>query len=163
MRVAHPSGLRSQVSGINIGPVFKKDVMRCATMLEKAKELACILCFDVVVDKEAEKLAEELGVRLFKGAFDAHLPCRPSKCVLTYPCALLRNSCPCSQPTSSTTCSTHSRPTTRRSWKPSVKTQRQQPSGRADSRSLPHLRNVIRSLSAVILLMETCMWEHRFV
>lgn len=56
------------VSGINIGPVFKKDIMRCAPMLEKAKELACILCFDVPVDKEAEKLAEEMGVRLFKGA-----------------------------------------------------------------------------------------------
>lgn len=55
------------VSGINIGPVHKKDVMRCATVLEKAKELACILCFDVPVDKEAEKLAEELGIKLFKG------------------------------------------------------------------------------------------------
>ena len=55
------------VSGINIGPVHKKDVMRCATVLEKAKELACILCFDVTVDKEAEKLAEELGIKLFKG------------------------------------------------------------------------------------------------
>jgi translation initiation factor 5B len=55
------------VSGINIGPVHKKDIMRAATMLEKAKELACILCFDVTVDKEAEKLAEELGIRLFKG------------------------------------------------------------------------------------------------
>lgn len=55
------------VSGINIGPVFKRDVMRAATMLEKAKELACILCFDVSVDKEAEKLAEEMGIRLFKG------------------------------------------------------------------------------------------------
>jgi len=38
-------------------------------MLEKAKELACMLCFDVPVDKEAEKLADELGVRLFKGDF----------------------------------------------------------------------------------------------
>ena len=55
------------VSGINIGPVHKKDVMRSATMLEKAKELACILCFDVDVDKEAERLAEEMGIRLFKG------------------------------------------------------------------------------------------------
>merc|ERR1711977_283540 len=53
------------VSGINIGPVYKRDVMRCATMLEKARELACILCFDVSVDKEAERLAEELGVKLF--------------------------------------------------------------------------------------------------
>lgn len=55
------------VSGINIGPVFKRDVMRAATMLEKAKELACILCFDVTIDKEAEKLADEIGIRLFKG------------------------------------------------------------------------------------------------
>ena len=57
------------VSGINIGPVHKKDVMRCASMLERAKELACILCFDVTVDREAERLAEELGVKLFKGMF----------------------------------------------------------------------------------------------
>ncbi|KAI0034407.1 hypothetical protein K488DRAFT_84025 [Vararia minispora EC-137] len=58
------------VSGINIGPVHKKDVMRAATMLEKAKELACILCFDVQVDKDAERMAEEMGIRLFKGESD---------------------------------------------------------------------------------------------
>jgi translation initiation factor 5B len=57
------------VSGINIGPVFKRDVMRAGIMLEKAKELACILCFDVTVDKEAERVAEEMGIRLFKGRF----------------------------------------------------------------------------------------------
>ena len=56
------------VSGVGIGPVHKKDVMRAAVMLEKAKELACILCFDVTIDKDAEKLAEEMGIRLFKGA-----------------------------------------------------------------------------------------------
>ncbi|KAJ1308396.1 hypothetical protein OPQ81_004102 [Rhizoctonia solani] len=61
------------VSGINIGPVHKKDIMRAATMLEKAKELACILCFDVTVDKEAERLAEELGIRLFKADIIYHL------------------------------------------------------------------------------------------
>jgi translation initiation factor 5B len=55
------------VSGINIGPVHKKDVMRAGTMLEKAKELACILCFDVPIDKDAERMAEEMGIRLFKG------------------------------------------------------------------------------------------------
>jgi len=60
------------VSGINIGPVFKRDVMRAATMLEKAKELACILCFDVTIDKEAEKLADEIGIRLFKGSCHCH-------------------------------------------------------------------------------------------
>ena len=57
------------VSGINIGPVHNKDVMRCATVLEKAKELACILCFDVPIDKDAERLADELGIKLFKGLF----------------------------------------------------------------------------------------------
>lgn len=62
------------VSGINIGPVHKKDVMRAATMLEKAKELACILCFDVTVDKDAERMAEEMGIRLFKGDFARLLP-----------------------------------------------------------------------------------------
>ncbi|KAI0662858.1 hypothetical protein C8Q70DRAFT_1042556 [Cubamyces menziesii] len=61
------------VSGINIGPVHKKDVMRAATMLEKAKELACILCFDVPVDKDAERLAEEMGIRLFKADIIYHL------------------------------------------------------------------------------------------
>ncbi|KIY45157.1 P-loop containing nucleoside triphosphate hydrolase protein [Fistulina hepatica ATCC 64428] len=61
------------VSGINIGPVHKRDVMRAATMLEKAKELACILCFDVPVDKDAERLAEEMGIRLFKADIIYHL------------------------------------------------------------------------------------------
>lgn len=61
------------VSGINIGPVYKRDVMRCATMLEKARELACILCFDVPVDKEAERLADELGIKLFTADIIYHL------------------------------------------------------------------------------------------
>ncbi|KAJ7477244.1 hypothetical protein B0H11DRAFT_2234711 [Mycena galericulata] len=61
------------VSGINIGPVHKKDVMRAGTMLEKAKELACILCFDVPVDKDAERMAEEMGIRLFKADIIYHL------------------------------------------------------------------------------------------
>jgi translation initiation factor 5B len=61
------------VSGINIGPVFKRDVMRAGTMLEKSKEHACILCFDVPIDKEAERLAEEMGIRLFKGTFQLYI------------------------------------------------------------------------------------------
>ncbi|RIA95932.1 hypothetical protein C1645_441340 [Glomus cerebriforme] len=61
------------VSGINIGPVHKKDIMRAATMLEKAKEFAVILCFDVKVDKEAQDLAEELGIKIFKADIIYHL------------------------------------------------------------------------------------------
>ncbi|KAK0447939.1 hypothetical protein EV421DRAFT_1733112 [Armillaria borealis] len=52
---------------------LKKDVMRSATMLEKARELACILCFDVPVDKDAERMAEEMGIRLFKADIIYHL------------------------------------------------------------------------------------------
>ena len=42
-------------------------------MLEKAKELACILCFDVTPDKKTELLAEEMGIRLFKGMFQLYI------------------------------------------------------------------------------------------
>lgn len=55
--------------------MHKKDVMRCSAMLEKAKELAVILCFDVPVDKEAEKMAEEMGIKIFKG-MSSFVSCR---------------------------------------------------------------------------------------
>lgn len=61
------------VSGINIGPVFRKDVLRAGVMLEKAKEFATILAFDVPVDKEADKYAEEVGVKIFKADIIYHL------------------------------------------------------------------------------------------
>lgn len=61
------------VAGIGLGPVYKRDIMQAASMLEKAKELACILCFDVPVDKDAERIAEELGIKLFKGMLFAPL------------------------------------------------------------------------------------------
>lgn len=61
------------VNGINIGPVYKRDVMRCATMLEKNPDLAVMLCFDVTIDKEAEKLAEDIGVKIFSARIIYHL------------------------------------------------------------------------------------------
>jgi translation initiation factor 5B len=53
------------VSGINIGPVHKKDVIRCSVMLEKAPEFAQLLAFDVSIDKDAADLAKEMGVTIF--------------------------------------------------------------------------------------------------
>lgn len=55
------------VSGINIGPVHKKDITRCAVMLDRAPEFAVVLAFDVPIDKEAEKMADELHIKVFKG------------------------------------------------------------------------------------------------
>ncbi|GJQ10837.1 hypothetical protein GpartN1_g2628.t1 [Galdieria partita] len=61
------------VSGINIGPVHKKDVMRASAMLEHRKEYATILAFDVRVEKEAKELSEEYGVRIFTADIIYHL------------------------------------------------------------------------------------------
>lgn len=61
------------VSGIGIGPVHKKDVMKASVMLEKKKEFATILAFDIKVTPEAEELAEELGVKIFMADIIYHL------------------------------------------------------------------------------------------
>jgi translation initiation factor 5B len=47
------------VSGINIGPVHKRDVMRANVMNEKgSKKYAVILAFDVPVSREARDMAQ---------------------------------------------------------------------------------------------------------
>ncbi|EXC19905.1 Eukaryotic translation initiation factor 5B [Morus notabilis] len=61
------------VCGINIGPVHKKDVMKASVMLEKKKEFATILAFDVKVTPEARELADELGVKIFIADIIYHL------------------------------------------------------------------------------------------
>lgn len=61
------------VSGINIGPIHKKDIVRASVMLESAKEYACILAFDVKIDKECQDLADELDVKIFKADIIYHL------------------------------------------------------------------------------------------
>ncbi|KAJ4963407.1 hypothetical protein NE237_023346 [Protea cynaroides] len=61
------------VSGISIGPVHKRDVMKASVMLEKKKEYATILAFDVKVTPEAHELAEETGVKIFIADIIYHL------------------------------------------------------------------------------------------
>lgn len=61
------------VSGINIGPVYKRDITRASVMVETAKEYAVLLAFDVKIDKEARDLAEELDVRIFTADIIYHL------------------------------------------------------------------------------------------
>lgn len=65
--------MKIPVFNINIGPVHKKDVMRASIMLEHQKEYATMLCFDVEVEKEAQKMADELGVRIFTAEIIYHL------------------------------------------------------------------------------------------
>ncbi|KAL5348233.1 eukaryotic translation initiation factor 5B [Pseudogymnoascus australis] len=61
------------VANVGIGPVFKRDVMQCGTMLEKSKEHAVMLCFDVKIDKEAQIYAEEQGIKIFTADIIYHL------------------------------------------------------------------------------------------
>lgn len=61
------------VATISIGPVYKRDVMRAGTMLEKHKEFAVMLCFDVKIDKDAQAYADDVGVKIFTADIIYHL------------------------------------------------------------------------------------------
>lgn len=61
------------VANISIGPVYKRDVMQAGIMLEKAKEYAVMLCFDVKVDKEAQTYADENNIKIFTADIIYHL------------------------------------------------------------------------------------------
>jgi len=62
------------VSGIRIGDVHKRDVMRASIMLEKDKpEYAVILAFDVKVTAEARQVADQLRVRILEAEIIYHL------------------------------------------------------------------------------------------
>jgi len=53
--------------------VHKKDIIRASVMLERAREYAQILAFDVPVDKDAQELAAEVGVKIFTADIIYHL------------------------------------------------------------------------------------------
>ncbi|XP_061389191.1 eukaryotic translation initiation factor 5B isoform X1 [Musca vetustissima] len=60
-------------SAIRIGPVVKRDVMKASTMLEHEPQYATILAFDVKVEKEAQEMADTLGVKIFQADIIYHL------------------------------------------------------------------------------------------
>ncbi|KAJ4462971.1 putative Eukaryotic translation initiation factor 5B [Paratrimastix pyriformis] len=71
--LAYLKSAKVPVSGVSIGPIYKKDVVRASVMLERQQEYATILGFDVQVDPEAQRLADEMGVRIFTAAIIYHL------------------------------------------------------------------------------------------
>lgn len=60
-------------SGIKIGPVVKKDVMKASIMLEHDSQYATILAFDVKIERDAQELADTLGVKIFQADIIYHL------------------------------------------------------------------------------------------
>ncbi|KAF6199286.1 hypothetical protein GE061_007312 [Apolygus lucorum] len=60
-------------SNIRIGPVVKKDVMKASIMLEHDSQYAVILAFDVKIERDAQDLADSLGVKIFQADIIYHL------------------------------------------------------------------------------------------
>eukprot|EP00057_Strongylocentrotus_purpuratus_P023372 XP_011677846.1 PREDICTED: eukaryotic translation initiation factor 5B [Strongylocentrotus purpuratus] len=60
-------------SGINIGPVHKKDVMKASVMLEHDGQYAVILAFDVKVERDAQEMADREGIKVFQADIIYHL------------------------------------------------------------------------------------------
>ena len=60
-------------SGVRVGPVVKRDVMKASTMLESSPDHAIILAFDVKVEREAQELADQLNVKIFTAEIIYHL------------------------------------------------------------------------------------------
>jgi len=61
------------ISGIGIGTISKKTVMKASIMLEHQKEFAVILAFNVKCAPDARAMADEVGVRLFEAEIIYHL------------------------------------------------------------------------------------------
>jgi len=60
-------------ANIRIGPVVKKDVMKASTMLEHNEQFSVILAFDVKVERDAQEMADSLGVKIFQADIIYHL------------------------------------------------------------------------------------------
>ncbi|KAI5641914.1 translation-initiation factor 2 domain-containing protein [Phthorimaea operculella] len=60
-------------SAIRIGPVVKRDVMKASAMLEHDSQWAVILAFDVKIERDAQEMADNLGVKIFAADIIYHL------------------------------------------------------------------------------------------
>ncbi|XP_073998349.1 eukaryotic translation initiation factor 5B isoform X2 [Rhodnius prolixus] len=60
-------------ANIRIGPVVKKDVVKASTMLEHDSQYAVILAFDVKIERDAQDMADNLGVKIFQADIIYHL------------------------------------------------------------------------------------------
>ena len=55
-----------QFAGVKVGPVVKRDVMKASVMLEHEVKYAVILAFDVRIERDAQDMADSLGVKIFQ-------------------------------------------------------------------------------------------------
>lgn len=60
-------------AGVKIGPVVRKDVMKASVMLEHEEKYTIILAFDVKVERDAQEMADNVGVKIFQADIIYHL------------------------------------------------------------------------------------------
>ena len=70
--------MKIPVCAVNIGPVHKKDILKCMKSTSAGgerqhKEFATLLAFDVKVTQEAREYAEEEGIKIFTADIIYHL------------------------------------------------------------------------------------------
>ena len=58
---------------MKIGPVVKRDVMKASVMLEHEEKYTVILAFDVKVERDAQEMADSMGVNIFQADIIYHL------------------------------------------------------------------------------------------
>eukprot|EP00124_Ichthyophonus_hoferi_P003731 Ihof_evm1s344 gene=Ihof_evmTU1s344 len=61
------------VGNVNIGPVNRRDVVKCSTQMNHNEEYGVILAFDVKVSKDAADMAKDMGVIIFTADIIYHL------------------------------------------------------------------------------------------
>ena len=61
------------VSGISIGPVHRKDIVKASAQLEFQEMYAAVMAFDVPVDPDARAMADKVGVKIFTADIIYHL------------------------------------------------------------------------------------------
>ena len=49
-----------------MGPVVRRDVMRASVMSEHEEKYTVILAFDVRVERDAQEMADNMGVKIFQ-------------------------------------------------------------------------------------------------
>ena len=55
-----------KVASVKVGPVVKRDVMKASVMLEHEEKYSIILAFDVKIERDAQELADSMGVKIFQ-------------------------------------------------------------------------------------------------
>ena len=73
MSLSFSLSLCLQYAGVKIGPVVRKDVMKASVMLEHEEKYTIILAFDVKVERDAQEMADSMGVKIFQADIIYHL------------------------------------------------------------------------------------------